>query len=103
WLGGQKFVPGPFHLGWISAPISFVASAYMIFMIIVFLFPPVPGPTSHSMNYTVVVVGGTVVLSLGYYFFPKYGGRHWFTGPVGTIVPTSTYENEKGSSKSDVL
>ncbi|KAJ7604303.1 amino acid/polyamine transporter I [Mycena polygramma] len=103
WVGGQKFVPGPFYLGWTSAPISFIASAYMIFMIIVFLFPPIPGPTSHSMNYTVAVVGGTIVLSLGYYFFPKYGGRHWFTGPVGTIIPASTYENEKGSSNSDVL
>jgi len=20
-----------------------------------------------------------------YYFFPKYGGRYWFTGPVRTI------------------
>ncbi|KAJ7091131.1 amino acid/polyamine transporter I [Mycena epipterygia] len=85
WVGGQKFVPGPFSLGAMSAPVSFVASAYMLFMIIVFLFPPIPNPNSHSMNYTVVVVGGTLMLSLGYYFFPKYGGRHWFTGPVETI------------------
>ncbi|KAJ7822857.1 amino acid/polyamine transporter I [Mycena leptocephala] len=81
--GGQKFVPGPFNLGLLSAPVSFIASAYMIFIILVFMFPAIPGPTSHSMNYTVVVIGGTVILSLGYYFFPKYGGRYWFTGPVG--------------------
>lgn len=37
------------------------------------------------MNYTVVVVGGTLILSLGYYFFPKYGGVYWFEGPVETI------------------
>ncbi|KAJ7163567.1 amino acid/polyamine transporter I [Mycena crocata] len=85
WVGGQKFVPGPFSLGLMSAPVSFIAAAYMIFMIVVFLFPPIPDPSSHSMNYTVVVLGGTLMLSLGYYFFPKYGGRNWFTGPVETI------------------
>ncbi|KAJ7495955.1 amino acid/polyamine transporter I [Mycena galericulata] len=103
WVGGQKFVPGPFNLGLMSAPVSFVASAYMVFMIIVFMFPAIPGPTSHSMNYTSVVVGGTLMLSLGYYFFPKYGGRHWFTGPVETIrdldVPEIRASDGKGSGE----
>ncbi|KAJ7099292.1 amino acid/polyamine transporter I [Mycena belliarum] len=85
WAGGKQFVPGPFNLGLMSGPVSFVASAYMIFMILVFMFPAIPGPTSHSMNYTAVVVGGTIILSLGYYFFPKYGGRYWFTGPLETV------------------
>ncbi|KAJ7647069.1 amino acid/polyamine transporter I [Roridomyces roridus] len=85
WVGGQKFVPGPFSLGIMSAPVAFIASAYMLFMIVVFLFPAIPNPDSHSMNYTVVVLGGTLLLSLAYYFFPKYGGRHWFVGPVETI------------------
>lgn len=57
----------------------------MIFMIIVFLFPAEPNPTAQGMNYTIVVMGGTIILSLGYYFFPVYGGRHWFTGPVETV------------------
>jgi len=57
----------------------------MLFMIVVFLFPPSPGATSQNMNYTVVVTGGTILLSLTYYFFPKYGGRYWFKGPVHTI------------------
>ncbi|KAF8212888.1 amino acid/polyamine transporter I [Mycena galopus ATCC 62051] len=101
WVGGQKFVPGPFNLGLLSAPVSFIASAYMIFIILVFMFPAIPGPTSHSMNYTVVVVGGTVILSLGYYFFPKYGGRYWFTGPVGTIGQVLTHVGEKDSGSSE--
>jgi len=108
WVGGQKFVPGPFNLKGISGPVSFVASAYMIFMIVVFMFPATPGPTSQSMNYTAVVVGGTIFLSLGYYFFPKYGGRHWFTGPVETIGhsqqpegSTSSHEDEKGAGSSE--
>ena len=57
----------------------------MIFMIIVFLFPAEPGPNPQTMNYSVVVLGGTLLLSLGYYFFPVYGGRYWFTRPVDTV------------------
>ncbi|KAF7361655.1 GABA permease [Mycena venus] len=95
WVGGQKFTPGPFNLGLMSAPVAFVASAYMIFMIVVFMFPAIPDPTSHSMNYTAVVLGGTLLLSLGYYFFPKYGGRNWFTGPVETIRDLDSPNDEK--------
>ncbi len=71
----------------------------MIFMIVVFLFPAVPDPTSESMNYTIVVVGGVVALSLGYYFFPKYGGRHWFIGPVETIREVETAESVTDDEK----
>ncbi|KAJ7058704.1 amino acid/polyamine transporter I [Mycena amicta] len=102
WVGGQKFVPGPFNLGLFSAPVAFIASAYMIFMIIVFLFPAIPHPTSHSMNYTAVVVGGILALSLAYYFFPKYGGRYWFTGPQETIGRSRSPE-KSGSANGDEL
>ncbi|KAG7088750.1 hypothetical protein E1B28_012718 [Marasmius oreades] len=84
-VGGTNFVKGPFDLGVLSGPVATVASAYMIFMIVVFLFPASPVPESQTMNYTVVVVGGTILLSLAYYFFPVYGGTYWFTGPVHTI------------------
>ncbi|KAK7059076.1 hypothetical protein VNI00_001700 [Paramarasmius palmivorus] len=84
-VGGTRFVHGPFNLGSMSGPVASVASAYLLFMIVVFLFPASPAPDSQTMNYTVVVVGGTILLSLGYYFFPVYGGKYWFTGPVHTI------------------
>ena len=74
----------------------------MIFMITVFLFPAEPGPDPQTMNYSVVVLGGTILLSLGYYFFPVYGGRHWFTGPVHTIKDVaedaSSSDEDGGSS-----
>lgn len=57
----------------------------MLFLGIVFLFPETPEITAGDMNYTVVVLGGILGLSLVWYYFPKYGGRHWFTGPVRTI------------------
>jgi hypothetical protein len=31
------------------------------------------------MNYGAVVFVAVIVGSLAYYFFPKYGARHWFT------------------------
>jgi len=43
------------------------------------------------MNYTVVVLGGVFILSLAWYYFPKYGGLHWFIGPVANIRPTDIY------------
>lgn len=77
-----------------SAPMSVIASSYMVFMIVVFLFPAAPDVTSQSMNYTVVVVGGVLALSLTYYFLPVYGGMHWFKGPVETIGDIEVVEED---------
>lgn len=63
-----------------------VSVLFMIFMGIVFLFPATPQTNVQDMNYTVVVLGGVLLLSLGWYYFPKYGGVHWFTGPVSNVV-----------------
>ena len=52
---------------------------------VVFLFPATPEVGLGGMNYAVVVLGGVFVISLVYHYFPKYGGRNWFTGPVATI------------------
>ena len=57
----------------------------MAFMTIVFFFPTSPGADVTSMNYTVVVLGGILLLSIAWYYFPVYGGVHWFTGPVPNI------------------
>lgn len=56
------------------------------------------------MNYTVVVCGGTILFSLAYYYFPKYGGRYWFRGPVTTVTMedgngTSSSSDKKGGSR----
>jgi hypothetical protein len=60
----------------------------MAFMATVFLFPTSPQTNEKTMNYTVVVLGGVFILSLIYYYFPKYGGVHWFKGPIANIVPS---------------
>jgi hypothetical protein len=58
----------------------------MMFMNIVFLFPSSPQFDVAGMNYTVVVFGGVMALSLVWYYLPIYGGVHWFTGPVRNIT-----------------
>lgn len=69
----------------------------MTFMSIVFLFPTIPDTDVEGMNFTVVVLGGTLLLSLVYYYFPRYGGKHWFTGPIPTI------ERTRPSSETDTV
>ncbi|KIM68949.1 hypothetical protein SCLCIDRAFT_7133 [Scleroderma citrinum Foug A] len=93
WLGDNDFKPGPFHLGPFSLPISVIAVLFMTFMNVVFLFPATP-----SMNYTVVVLGGVFALSIVWYYFPVYGGVHWFTGPVRNV----NVGDESSSPNTDV-
>ena len=43
-----------------------------------------------------VVLGGVMVLSLVWYYFPVYGGVHWFTGPIPTVEKTVQGQVESG-------
>jgi len=90
--GGDKFKPGPFYLGRFSKPVSWAAIVYMSFMICILCFPASPDPTAETMNYGSVVFVAVIVGALAYYFFPKYGARHWFTGPVHTLQEGITPE-----------
>lgn len=38
-----------------------------------------------DMNYASVVTVAVLVFSLAWYYCPKYGGVHWFTGPRSNI------------------
>ena len=57
----------------------------MTFVSIVFLFPTTPQTDGPDMNYSIVVLGGVLGLSLVWYYFPVYGGVHWFVGPIRNI------------------
>jgi hypothetical protein len=57
----------------------------MLFMTVVLMFPSAPYPTAMTMNYTSVVFGGVLLLSVGYYYLPTYGGVHWFRGPIANV------------------
>ncbi|KAG5645640.1 hypothetical protein DXG03_005631 [Asterophora parasitica] len=93
-LGTNNFKPGPFSLGIFflqSKPVGTISVLFMSFMCIVFFFPATPTTTVQDMNYTVVVLGGVMLLSVVWYYFPKYGGVYWFTGPVANIGTTSSH------------
>ncbi|KAJ7195278.1 amino acid permease-domain-containing protein [Mycena haematopus] len=85
YLGGQPFTKGPFHLGAFSKPVAIIAVLWMWFMTVVLMFPSAPDPVASTMNYTVVVLFGVWFLAAGYYYFPRYGGRYWFKGPVSNV------------------
>jgi hypothetical protein len=71
----------------------------MWFMTVVLMFPTAPAPLAENMNYTVVVMGGVLFLAGGYYYFPRYGGKHWFTGPISNIEQGADVEGgEKGGN-----
>ncbi|KAJ7185274.1 APC amino acid permease [Mycena filopes] len=84
-LGENEFRPGPFDLGRFSRPVAVIAVVWMVFMSVVLLFPALPQTNAEEMNYSVVVLGGFLFLSLAYYYFPVYGGRTWFKGPVRNL------------------
>jgi hypothetical protein len=42
------------------------------------------------MNYGSVVFAAVIVFSLTYYWFPKWGARHRFTGPAHTLSAAIT-------------
>ncbi|KAG1720546.1 amino acid transporter [Suillus paluster] len=92
----NNFKPGPFHLGKFSFPISAIAVTGMVFMNIVFFFPSTPQTTAQEMNYTVVVLGGFMFLAISWYYFPVYGGVHWFNGPIANITPAITFSGAGG-------
>ncbi|KAF7421017.1 GABA-specific high-affinity permease [Pleurotus ostreatus] len=102
-LGDNDFKPGPFSLGVFSLPVGIVAVLFMFFMVIVFLFPTTPQTDAPDMNYTVVVMGGVLFLSIVWYYLPVYGGVHWFTGPISNIgdgVGENKLERISGDSSS---
>ncbi|KAG6872162.1 hypothetical protein C0992_009830, partial [Termitomyces sp. T32_za158] len=102
-LGQNEFKPGPFDLGKFlfeqSLPNTTAAIIFMTFMSVVFLFPMAPKINAQGMNYVVVVFGGTMLLSIMWYYFPKYGGVNWFTGPVPNVRPVSEHDSTRSSEE----
>ncbi|KAJ7700705.1 APC amino acid permease [Mycena rosella] len=101
-LGGKEFKRGPFHLGIFSLPVAVIAVAWMSFMVVVVMFPTSPIVDSGSMNYSCVVLGGTLSLAVGYYYFPKVGGVYWFEGPVKTVHDGQSYSADSSDGKENV-
>lgn len=70
---------GPFRLGRWGVPITIVAMAYTIICLFFSFWPVSPQVTPTTMNYSVLIFGGALIFSLG--FWVVYG-RHVYTGPI---------------------
>lgn len=121
--GGNKFQPGPFSLGRYvrflsssspyycsdqpfmdqSLPIAIISVTFMLFLGIVFLFPGTPTTNATEMNYSIVVIGGVLVLSVLWYYFPKYGGVHWFKGPISNIDTVVEHSDSSVTPSNDEM
>ena len=81
--GGKNFTPGPFYTGKLSKPIAWFAVVFLIFGVLLAMFPDGgPSPTASSMNYAVVISMPVWGGSLIYYYVDAY---KWFKGPKHTI------------------
>ncbi|KAJ6259373.1 hypothetical protein Dda_6274 [Drechslerella dactyloides] len=82
----NEFRPGIWYMG---PKLSFISAVYsvfwMTFIFVLLLFPAYPHPDETQMNYAIAVLGFVIVFCLGYYYFPKYGGKTFFHGPVRTV------------------
>lgn len=97
--GEDRFRPGKFYTGRFSRPIAWIAVVYLLFGVILSMFPTGgPSPARKSiyplitnsitnklaanMNYTVVINGFVWIGCMVYYFL---FARRWFTGPKMTV------------------
>ena len=84
----KKFRPGPWTLGKFSRPIGAIAVSWACLMIPALCFPAINGAnlTLLTMNWTVLIYSGPMILALAYYAF---SARKWFIGPRINIEHTS--------------
>ena len=86
-----------------------ISVTWMAFMGVFFLFPTTPKvKVGEDMNYTVVVLGGVLILSLVYYYFLKYGELlvHWthLNGRRDRSIPLGVgTDKEKGSPMVEII
>ncbi|EGP88174.1 uncharacterized protein MYCGRDRAFT_71654 [Zymoseptoria tritici IPO323] len=79
-IASMRLTWGPWRLPGILGIINNVyACAYMIFVIFWSVWPPETPVTPSTMNYSVVVTGGVMILSAVWYFV---GGRKVYKGPL---------------------
>ncbi|ETN45724.1 uncharacterized protein HMPREF1541_09557 [Cyphellophora europaea CBS 101466] len=92
--GQSKFTPGPFYTGRFSIPIAWTAIVFLVFGVLLCMFPVGgPDPTASTMNYTCVINSAVWGGALLYY---AVDARKWFRGPVVTVdVAQLTAEQEE--------
>lgn len=87
-FGRHRFKPGPWHLGKWAYPINIIATLWVCFAVVIFSLPTVyPVDANTNLNYAGIVLLGTLLLSVVWYWCPFIGAYRWFKGPVSEIIP----------------
>lgn len=83
----STWVPGVWNIGRWSLPCAIVAALWQVLSSLVFFWPVVYPVTKDNMNWTVVVVFGTMSVAALYWFV---SARYRFVGPkrVNTVETT---------------
>ena len=99
--GQKKFVPGPIYTGKASIPIAWAAILFLIFGILLSMFPVGgPNPDAESMNYTCVINSAVWGGALLYYYIDA---RKWFRGPQITIDLAQLTEEQEAALREEGL
>jgi len=75
----EKLLPRRFSLGRFGLAINLFSVLFLILVFVMCFFPPVPDPSPTEMNWSIIMYGGVMLLSLVYYAFK---GRRVYVGPV---------------------
>ncbi|KAG9769987.1 GABA-specific permease [Exophiala dermatitidis] len=97
--GQRKFSPGPIYTGRASIPIAWAAITFLIFGILLSMFPVGgPNPDAESMNYTCVINSAVWGGALLYYFVDA---RKWFRGPQITLDLSELTEEQEAALRAE--
>ncbi|EPX71499.1 uncharacterized protein SOCG_01716 [Schizosaccharomyces octosporus yFS286] len=81
----DRFQPGKFYCGRFSKPLAIFSVAWLWFIAIMLFFPSYQHPNKMEMNWAIIVFIFVCLFCVVYYYFPKYGGKTFFQGPVKTV------------------
>lgn len=90
-IARKWFKKGPFHLGPMSIIIGWVAIVWGLFICVVLMLPTSYPIDVQNLNYSPIALGGTILLSLIFWWMPGIGAIKWFKGPVRNIDSYKTH------------
>ncbi|MFI5931231.1 amino acid permease [Actinoplanes sp. NPDC051494] len=84
----SDFQPGPWNLGKWSAPIGWIAIAWVVLICVLFVLPTASPITAGTFNYTIVAVAVVVGAATVWWFV---SARKWFTGPKQNLIEKAAH------------